>query len=107
MGSGKTTLIKAICRQLGVDESQMSSPTFSIANEYQGIKSKIYHFDLYRVKSEEELFQIGFEEYIDSGCYCFIEWPELAKLFLYDEYLELTLKKSDIHRRLYLRKNGK
>lgn len=76
MGSGKTTLIKTIARHLGVNET-MSSPTFSLVNEYttdQG--GAIYHIDLYRLKNEEELADIGLEEYMDSGAYCFIEWPD-------------------------------
>ena len=78
MGSGKTTLIKAICEQLGV-QGQTASPTFSIINEYDASNnSKIYHFDLYRVKNKTELLQLGCEEYFYSGNYCFIEWPELA-----------------------------
>jgi tRNA threonylcarbamoyladenosine biosynthesis protein TsaE len=105
MGTGKTTLIKAVCRNLGVSEEQMSSPTFSIVNEYTGKDGLIYHFDLYRLKHIGELFDIGFEEYLDSGNYCLIEWPELAKSFLRDHYLEITLKKTDIRRHLFLRKH--
>jgi len=76
MGAGKTTLIKAICAQLGMKDD-LSSPTFSIVNEYVSGNKKVYHFDLYRIKKPEELVDIGFEEYIESGNYCFIEWPEL------------------------------
>lgn len=76
MGAGKTTLIKAISRELGVEHG-MSSPTFGIVNEYAG-RSTIYHFDLYRLEKEEELDGIGFDEYIDSGHWCFIEWPDIA-----------------------------
>lgn len=76
MGSGKTTLIKAISRFLGVHES-MSSPTFSIVNEYQANgDERIYHFDLYRLASEKEVFDIGATEYFDSGSLCLVEWPE-------------------------------
>jgi len=74
MGAGKTTLIKAICRELGV-RSVMTSPTFSIVNEYDG-NGVIYHFDCYRLKNEEEAYDIGLEEYLDSGRLCLIEWPE-------------------------------
>ncbi len=76
MGSGKTTLIKAIARLLGVQET-MSSPTFPIVNEYlfdQG--RKIFHVDLYRLKNEQEVRDIGMEEYLDSQEYCLVEWPE-------------------------------
>ena len=76
MGAGKTTLVSEICRQLGV-EGKTSSPTYSIVNEYysptQGV---IYHFDCYRMESEEEAYDIGMEDYLDSGNFCFIEWSE-------------------------------
>ncbi|MHB8260081.1 MAG: tRNA (adenosine(37)-N6)-threonylcarbamoyltransferase complex ATPase subunit type 1 TsaE [Bacteroidia bacterium] len=78
MGSGKTTLIKEICKQLGVTDS-MSSPTYALVNEYHTKEnSTIYHFDLYRIKSIEECLDMGMEEYLYSGNYCFIEWPEIA-----------------------------
>lgn len=77
MGVGKTTLIKEICKILRV-QTEMSSPTFSIVNEYKTITNKkIFHFDLFRVKNLDELNQIGFTEYLDSGNLCFIEWPEI------------------------------
>ncbi len=75
MGVGKTTLIKALCEALGVTEST-SSPTFSIVNEYESAQGPVYHFDFYRLKSEQEAFDMGYEEYFYSGQYCFVEWPE-------------------------------
>jgi tRNA threonylcarbamoyladenosine biosynthesis protein TsaE len=79
LGAGKTTLIKALCAHLGV-EGGMSSPTFAIVNEYRTRQGEaVYHFDLYRLTKAEELEGIGFTEYLDSGCYCFVEWPELAE----------------------------
>ena len=75
MGAGKTTFIKAICAYLQVKDST-SSPTFSIVNEYHSENGPIYHFDFYRLKSEQEAFDLGYEEYFYSGDYCFIEWPE-------------------------------
>lgn len=105
MGIGKTTLIKALCRNLGVSNDQMSSPTYGIVNEYAGENDNIFHFDLYRLNHMGELLDIGFEEYLDSGKYCFIEWPELSKTFLNPPYLEITLKKSDISRLLFVRKH--
>ncbi|PZR31189.1 MAG: tRNA (adenosine(37)-N6)-threonylcarbamoyltransferase complex ATPase subunit type 1 TsaE [Azospira oryzae] len=76
MGAGKTTLIKLLCEALGVREV-MSSPTFSIVNEYTTANSQtIYHFDFYRLKKETEAMDIGVEEYLDSGNYCFLEWSE-------------------------------
>ncbi len=82
MGAGKTTFIKAFCKELGVNEP-MNSPSFGIVNEYQGDNQVcIYHFDLYRIKNEQELYDIGFEEYLQSGNTCLIEWPEIANVFL-------------------------
>ena len=82
MGSGKTTFIKSICHQLNVTNT-MSSPTYSIVNEYHTQSNvTLFHFDLYRLKSQEELFELGFDEYLNSGNYVFIEWPELAADYL-------------------------
>ncbi|GAB3948498.1 tRNA (adenosine(37)-N6)-threonylcarbamoyltransferase complex ATPase subunit type 1 TsaE [Spirosoma harenae] len=76
MGVGKTTLIKELCRALGVI-STVQSPTFSIVNEYTTHEGhSVYHFDCYRLRNEAEALDIGIEEYFDSGNYCFIEWPE-------------------------------
>jgi|SRR5690606_30424498 len=75
MGAGKTTLIKEIISAMG-SKDETSSPTFSIVNEYETSIGKVYHFDLYRIKSEEEAMDFGIEEYLDSGDYCFIEWPD-------------------------------
>ncbi len=75
MGVGKTTLIKEICIQLGVKD-MISSPTYSLVNEYQAGNELIYHFDFYRINDPEEAYHIGFEEYLDSGAWVFIEWPE-------------------------------
>jgi len=87
MGSGKTTLITALCKQLGVTDP-VSSPTFSIVNEYKGAHCEILHFDLYRLKSEEELMQIGFEDYLyRPNTYVFIEWPEISMNYLGDYHL--------------------
>ncbi len=93
MGSGKTTLIKEICRQLGVSAS-MSSPTFAIVNEYAASKGKIYHFDLYRVKNLEECLDLGMEEYLYSGNYCFIEWPDMAKQILPGDAVKVFIEGS-------------
>ena len=79
MGSGKTTFIQSLCKNFGVLDNVLS-PTFSLVNEYiLNSKLLIYHFDLYRVKSVEELIEIGFDEYIYSKNICLIEWPEIAK----------------------------
>ena len=76
MGVGKTTLIKEICRQLGILDN-ISSPTFSLVNEYQtSEEEKVFHFDFYRIEQEEEALDIGIEEYFDSDAWCLVEWPE-------------------------------
>jgi tRNA threonylcarbamoyladenosine biosynthesis protein TsaE len=90
MGSGKTTLIKEICRQLGVKRN-MSSPTFGLVNEYAIPSGKIYHFDLYRVKNLEECLDMGMEEYLYSGNYCFIEWPDVAIEIMPDDIGRIDL----------------
>jgi tRNA threonylcarbamoyladenosine biosynthesis protein TsaE len=90
MGAGKTTLIKSIAKLLGVIEI-VQSPTFSIVNEYDFPKGKMYHFDFYRIKNEAEAFDIGAEEYFDSGNYCFIEWPEKIPSVLLDNFFEVCI----------------
>ena len=95
MGSGKTTFIKVIGKLLGVEDS-MSSPTFSIVNEYEATESKtIFHFDFYRIKNETEAYDIGVEEYFDSGHYCFVEWPEKIPTLLPTQYVEIFIKIED------------
>ena len=91
LGAGKTTLIKALCDQLNVVDN-VSSPTFSIVNEYAtATDDTIYHFDFYRIKNEIEALDIGVEEYFYSGDYCFIEWPSKIPSLLPDKYLKITL----------------
>lgn len=80
MGAGKTTLIEALCQVLGVEE-QVSSPTFAIVNEYRGTE-RIFHIDLFRLKTIEEAIEIGIEEYLSGNDYCFIEWPQLIERLL-------------------------
>lgn len=99
VGAGKTTLIKAIGKTFGVTDT-MSSPTFSIVNEYQAKSDrKIYHFDFYRIKKETEAYDIGTEEYFDSGHYCFVEWPEKIPSLLPTLYAEVFITTiDDTHR---------
>ncbi|WP_230407133.1 tRNA (adenosine(37)-N6)-threonylcarbamoyltransferase complex ATPase subunit type 1 TsaE [Pontibacter cellulosilyticus] len=92
MGAGKTTLIKEVCRQLGVKDN-VSSPTFSLVNEYAGADGKlIYHFDFYRLNEEREALDIGALEYFDSGRVCLIEWPSMIQNILPEHYLLVTLQ---------------
>ena len=91
MGSGKTTFIKALCKQLGVID-MMSSPTFSIINEYfTDTNERIFHFDFYRIKNEAEAYDIGTEEYFYSGNYCLVEWPEKTPSLIPAERAEVSI----------------
>ena len=91
MGAGKTTFIKAICEELGV-EDVITSPTFAIVNEY-GLPDGdcIYHFDFYRIKKLEEVYDMGFEDYFYSGALCFIEWPELIEEVLPEDAVKVNI----------------
>jgi tRNA threonylcarbamoyladenosine biosynthesis protein TsaE len=94
LGAGKTTLIKSLCECLGTTEP-VTSPTFSIVNEYIGENSKIYHFDFYRLKNQNEALDLGYEEYFYSGVYCFIEWPEKISGLLPEHYVKVEINVSD------------
>lgn len=92
MGAGKTTFIKAICEELGVKDV-ITSPTFAIVNEYtDGKGDPIYHFDFYRIKKIDEVYDMGYEDYIDSGSLCLMEWPELIETLLPDDATKVTIK---------------
>ena len=90
MGAGKTTFIKAICEGLGVSDI-ITSPTFAIVNEYSASDGPIYHFDFYRIKKLEEVYDMGFEDYFYSGALCFIEWPELIEEVLPEDAVKVTI----------------
>ena len=92
MGAGKTTFIKAVCEELGVDDT-VTSPTFAIVNEYEAAQGRpIYHFDFYRIKKVSEAYDMGCEEYFYSGHPCFIEWPELIEEVLPEETVNVTIE---------------
>ena len=95
MGAGKTTFIKALCEELGV-EDVITSPTFAIVNEYASsqMPTAIYHFDFYRIKRLEEVYDMGYEDYFYSGGLCLIEWPELIEELLPDDALRVTIAES-------------
>ena len=97
MGSGKTTLIQSLCRNIGVFDKVLS-PTFSIINEYL-IKNKslLYHFDFYRIKTIDELVEIGFDEYVYSNKICFIEWPQIAMKLIPRKFIKVKI---DINKNL-------
>ncbi|MCJ8211772.1 tRNA (adenosine(37)-N6)-threonylcarbamoyltransferase complex ATPase subunit type 1 TsaE [Mucilaginibacter sp. RS28] len=91
MGAGKTTFTKAICERLSVTEP-VSSPTFSIINEYKGTTGSIFHFDFYRLKNQSEALDMGYEEYFYSGNYCLIEWPEKIPDLLPEHYVKVSIR---------------
>lgn len=94
MGAGKTTFITAVCRELGVTEP-VTSPTFAIVNEYTSSDGPIYHFDFYRIKKLEEVYDMGFEDYFYSGALCFIEWPELIEDVLPEDAVTVQIKEEE------------
>lgn len=96
MGAGKTTFIKAICEELGVNDV-INSPTFSIVNEYRSDTTGelIYHFDFYRIKKIEEVYDMGYEDYFDSGAVCFIEWPELIDDLLPGDAVKVSITEQE------------
>lgn len=95
MGSGKTTLIKSICEELGVTDT-INSPTFAIVNEYEDRDGNtIFHFDFYRIKSIAEVYNMGYEEYLYSNAYCFMEWPELVEELLPEECIRVEIEENE------------
>lgn len=95
MGAGKTTFIKAVCEQLGVTDA-VASPTFALVNEYVSADNMpIYHFDFYRIRCLDEAFDIGLEDYLDSGNLCFIEWPQLIEPLLPSDTVRVSVTEQD------------
>ena len=94
IGVGKTTLIKVICKELGIEDN-VSSPTFSIVNEYiSSLGDSVYHFDFYRIKDEEEALDMGCEEYFFKNSLCFVEWPEKVSSLIPDEAMKIKMTKN-------------
>jgi len=91
MAAGKTTFIKAFCTTLGV-EDVVSSPTFSIVNEYESTKGLVYHFDFYRIKNLQEAYDIGYEEYFYSDSFCLVEWPQKIEELLPEKFIKVEIK---------------
>lgn len=102
MGAGKTTLINALCHELGVYEDVTNSPSFSIVNEYRSDTTAelIYHFDLYRLKDVDEALDMGIEDYFDSGALCLLEWPERIEELLPDDTVRINIHVADDDKRI-------
>ena len=102
MGAGKTTIIKAICKALGAIDI-VSSPTFTLVNEYRTSGGDtLYHIDFYRIKKQEEVFDFGIEEYLDGKSYCFMEWPELIEEILPEETIKVRISVENNEQRTLL-----
>ena len=100
MGAGKTTFIQSICKTLGTDDN-VTSPTFALINEYETEQmNSIFHFDFYRIKDIEEAFDLGYEDYIYSGDYCLIEWPEMIESLLPDNLVEGKIEANEDNSRM-------
>lgn len=94
LGAGKTTLIKELSKALG-SEDEVTSPTYTIVNEYHYPKGAIYHIDAYRIKSDEEAFDIGIEDILDSGEYVWIEWPQMIENFLTEKKVAIKIEQAE------------
>ncbi len=96
MGAGKTTFIKAVCEEMGIDDV-ITSPTFAIVNEYRADSTGeiVYHFDFYRIKKLGEVYDMGYEDYFYSGAVCFIEWPELVEELLPGDAVRVTIAENE------------
>lgn len=95
LGAGKTTLVNSLVRHLGIND-HVSSPTYSIINQYVSGQQTVYHFDFYRLKHETEAYDIGVEEYFDSGNLCLVEWPERIPSFIPPHYFEVRIEPVDV-----------
>ena len=104
LGAGKTTITQSIAKALEVDD-YITSPTFTIVNEYEG-KMPLYHFDVYRIGSSEEMYDIGYEDYINGNGVCIIEWANLIEDILPEEYLKIELNYKDMSREMILTPKG-
>jgi len=107
LGAGKTTFIQEVAKQMNVLDN-ISSPSYALINEYLTLAGeKIYHFDLFRIKTISEVLDLGFDEYLDSGSLCFIEWPEIAEPLLPDRYLEISILNPEKELRIFnINKHG-
>ena len=100
MGAGKTTLISRIVALLGADDT-VTSPTFALVNQYEGLEHRIYHFDFYRINRIEEVFDFGYEEYFYSGDLCLVEWPEMIEALIPDDAMVVKIEVGDNDERIF------
>ncbi len=100
MGAGKTTFIKSFCKTLGI-EDVVSSPTYSIVNEYESQNGPVFHFDFYRIKDIQEAYDLGYEEYFYGGGICLIEWPERVAELLPDHFVKVEISVSEGNERIF------
>lgn len=100
MGAGKTTFIKSLCAHLGIKDV-VSSPTYSIVNEYESANGSVYHFDFYRIKDIREAYDLGYEEYFYGGAICLIEWPERVEELLPENYIKIEISVLNENQRLF------
>ena len=100
MGAGKTTLISRIVALLGAEDT-VTSPTFALVNQYEGIQHRIYHFDFYRIERVEEVFDFGYEEYFYSGDLCLVEWPEKIEALIPDDAMVVSIEVGDDEERVF------
>ncbi|MDN3586589.1 tRNA (adenosine(37)-N6)-threonylcarbamoyltransferase complex ATPase subunit type 1 TsaE [Pedobacter aquatilis] len=105
MGAGKTTFIKVLCNALGVTDV-VSSPTYSIVNEYVSQKGSVFHFDFYRIKNIQEAYDLGYEEYFYGGGICLIEWPERVEELLPEELIKVDIGIADDGQRTFIFSKG-
>ncbi len=106
LGAGKTHLAKGICGALGIPEAEVTSPTFTLINEYAGRCLTVYHFDAYRIRSEAEFYELGFEDYFYGDGICLVEWPERVASLLPEDCLRLRLSHGGDNRRRITREEG-
>jgi tRNA threonylcarbamoyladenosine biosynthesis protein TsaE len=100
LGAGKTEFVKGACGALGIDVAEVSSPSFTIVNEYAGVDLSVYHFDAYRIKKPDEFFELGYEEYFSGKGVCFIEWPERIEALLPEDAIRLRFEHKGANERL-------
>lgn len=106
LGAGKTEFVRGACTALGIDPADVSSPSFTIVNEYAGGRLPVYHFDAYRIKTSDEFFELGYEEYFNGNGICFVEWPERIETLLRDPVVRMRFEHRGATERLISLEGG-